>query len=265
MTSRLSGNSCDIDYASSGFWRQAKSKLSLHLPECKLEYNWRTARAPSFIRWFRGRANSALLSAIDYLVVTPLSNEWYQLKSRKPAKKPAGKPATAAAPARARAPVAKRPASAYFGARTLLNQEIEYSFTDLTRRAVRNGIEDFEKMLVDLKYIAAEKGAKVGLLFIPSKVQIIYEYADDKDVYEQVPLLANMAISHKRIEDRLSAFMTKNDIYWSSAAPELIAAMEESEREGKWLYPPNGGHPYPRGFRAYAEAAKKLYERMAGN
>ena len=125
------------------------------------------------------------------------------------------------------------------------------------------GIEDFEKMLVDLKRAVDEKGAKVGLMFIPSKVQLIYQIMDDKDIYEQLPVLKDMAENHIIIEKRLADHMTRNGVSWSSAAPELITAIEKSDRDRSWVYAPTGGHPNPSGYRAYAEAAIKLYERMA--
>ncbi len=263
----MRGNSCDIDYASSQFWQGAKARLSLNLPDCSNAKNWRTAKAPGFIRWFRGRANSAILSAIDYLIVRPVSDQWHRMtvstsKAKKaPAISSPAKEAPKPAPARE---VRKRSASAYFAGRALKNQEVEFAFTDLSRPAVLRGIEDFEKMLVDLKSAAGEKGAKVGLMFIPSKVQLIYEIMDDKDIYEKLPVLKDMAENHIKIEKRLADHMTRNGVFWSSAAPELVEAIEKSNLDGSWVFPSTGGHPYPVGYRAYAVSAKKLYERMAG-
>ena len=157
----------------------------------------------------------------------------------------------------------QRPASAYFAGRSIKNQEIEYSFTDLNRPAVVRGIEDFEKMLADLKRAADEKGSKIGLMFIPSKVQLFYEHLENRDIYEKLPILREMAENHQKIEKRLMSFMDGIGLYWSTAKPELIAVIEKSEAEGTWLYPPTGGHPFPPGYRAYARSAKKLYERMA--
>jgi hypothetical protein len=263
---KVTGNSCDIDYASSQFWQEVKARLSLNLPDCSNAKNWRTAKAPGFIRWFRGRANSAILSAIDYLLVRPVSDQWHRMtvstsKAKKaPVISSPAKEAPKPAPARE---VRKRSASAYFAGRALKNQEVEFAFTDLSRPAVLSGIEDFEKMLVDLKRAAGEKGAKVGLLFIPTKVQLFYEYLDDKDIYEKLRVLKDMAENHIKIENRLADHMTRNGVFWSSAAPELITAIEKSDRDRSWVYAPTGGHPNPPGYRAYAEAAKKLYERMA--
>jgi len=157
-----------------------------------------------------------------------------------------------------------RPSSAYFTGRALKNQELEFAFTDLNSKAVLRGIEDFEKLLVDLKRVADEKGAKVGLMFIPSKVQLIYEISKDRDIYEKLPVLKDMAINHIKIEKQLAAHMSKNGFYWSTAAPEIIAEIEKSDQDGSWVYPSTGGHPYPSGYRAYAKSAKKLYERMGG-
>lgn len=263
---KVNGNSCDIDYASSQFWQEVKARLSLNLPDCSNAKNWRTAKAPGFIRWFRGRANSAILSAIDYLLVRPVSDQWHRMtvstsKAKKaPVISSPAKEAPKPAPARE---VRKRSASAYFAGRALKNQQVEFAFTDLSRPAVLSGIEDFEKMLVDLKRAAGEKGAKVGLLFIPTKVQLFYEYLDDKDIYEKLRVLKDMAENHIKIENRLADHMTRNGVFWSSAAPELITAIEKSDRDRYWVYAPTGGHPNPPGYRAYAEAVKKLYERMA--
>ncbi len=264
---KVRGNSCDIDYALSQFWQEAKARLSLNLPDCSNAKNWRTAKAPGFIRWFRGRANSAILSAIDYLIVRPVSDQWHRMtvstsKAKKaPAISSPAKEAPKPAPARE---VRKRSASAYFSGRALKNQEVEFAFTDLSRPAVLRGIEDFEKMLVDLKRAAGEKGAKVGLMFIPSKVQLIYEIMDDKDIYEKLPVLKDMAEKHIKIEKRLADHMTRNGVFWSSAAPELVEAIKKSDLDGSWVFPSTGGHPSPVGYRAYAVSAKKLYERMAG-
>ncbi len=263
---KVNGNSCDIDYASSRMWQEAKTRLSLNLPDCSNAKNWRTAKAPGFIRWFRGRANSAILSAIDYLIVRPVSDQWHRMTlSASKAKKASAissQTKVEAKPAREKE-VQKRSAAAYFAGRALKNQEVEFAFTDLSRPAVLRGIEDFEKMLVDLKRAVDEKGAKVGLMFIPSKVQLIYQIMDDKDIYEQFPVLKDMAENHIIIEKRLADHMTRNGVSWSSAAPELITAIEKSDRDRSWVYAPTGGHPNPSGYRAYAEAAIKLYERMA--
>jgi len=264
---KVGGSNCDIDYASSQFWQEAKTRLSLDLPDCSKAKNWRTARAPGFIRWFRGRANSAILSAVDYLIVRPVSDQWHRMTVRisKAKKAPAASSPKKEAPKPAQAKeVRKRSASAYFAGRALKNQEIEFAFTDLNRPAVLRGIKDFEKLLVDLKNISEEKGARVGLMFIPSKVQLIYQIMDDRDIYEKLPVLKDMAENHIRIEKRLADHMTRNGIFWSTAAPELIEAIEKSDRDGSWVFPSTGGHPYPVGYSAYAEAAKKLYERMAG-
>ena len=51
---KVHGNSCDIDYDASELWQEAKARLSLNLPDCSNADNWRTARAPGFIRWIRG-------------------------------------------------------------------------------------------------------------------------------------------------------------------------------------------------------------------
>jgi len=263
----MHGNSCDIDYASSKLWRKTKSRLSLNLPDCSNAKNWRTAKAPGFIRWFRGRANSAILSAMDYLIVRPLSDQWHRMtlktskQKRTSVQSSKEKESPKAVPLRE---VRKRPSSAYFAGRALKNQEVEFAFTDLNNPVVVGEIEDFEKLLVDLKKVADAKGAKVGLMFIPSKVQLIYEISEDRDIYEQIPVLKDMAINHIKIEKRLAAHMTKNGFFWSSVAPELIAAIEKSDRDGSWVFPSTGGHPHAVGYRAYAKSAKKLYERMAG-
>lgn len=260
---KVNGNSCDIDYAGSEFWQAAKKRLSLHLPDCSEADNWRTAHAPGFIRWFRGRAQSAILSAVDYLVVRPLADKWYRLTYKAPKKKPAETKSESEKPEKAAAaPSAKRPASAYFAGRAIKNQEVEFAYTDLNRPEVVNGIEDFEKMLADMKRAAEAKGAKVGLMFIPSKVQLFYEYLDDLDIYEELPILKDMAINHQKIENRLIAYMDSIGFTWSTAKPDLIEAIENSEPGGGWVYFPTGGHPNPPGYTAYAKAAVKLYERM---
>jgi len=273
---KVSGNSCDIDYDSSELWQTSKARLSLHLPDCSNAKNWQTARAPGFIRWFRGRANSAILSATDYLIVRPLSDQWHRLvynKVKKPkeenneaSNQPSKGLSVAKSPEEPDATdksAGQRPAAAYLAGRSLKNQAVEYAFTDLTRPEVVKGIEDFEKMLADLKRAADKKGSKVGVMFIPSKVQLFYEYADDRDIYKKLPVLKDMAENHHEIEKRLISFMDGIGFHWSTAKPELVAKIEKSEAEGTWVYPPTGGHPNPPGYRAYAEAAKKLYERMA--
>jgi hypothetical protein len=264
---KMHGNSCDIDYAASRLWRETKTRLSLNLPDCSKAKNWRTAKSPGFIRWFRGRANSAILSATDYLIVRPLSDQWHRMtvKTSKSKKAPAASSPKKQAPKEKPIREVRKPSSsAYFAGRALKNQEVEFAFTDLKNPAIVREIEDFEKLLVDLKRIADEKGAKVGLMFIPSKVQLIYQILEDKEIYEQVPILKDMAENHIKIEQRLASHMSRNGIFWSSAAPEIVDAIEESDRDGTWVYPSSGGHPYPVGYRAYADAAKKLYERMAG-
>ncbi len=275
---KVLGNSCDIDYDSSQFWQSAKSRLSLHLPDCSDARNWQTARAPGFIRWLRSRGDLAILSATDYLVVRPLSDFWHRSTGKsaaKPRKKDTAADKHGSDGGRSRSSegaaeastdmVPQRPASAYFAGRSLLNQDVEFAFTDLNRAEIVRGIEDFEKMLGDLKRTADLKGSKVGLMFIPSKVQLFYEHLDDLDIYSEVPMLKDMAENHRKIENRLISFMDRTGMLWSTAKPELVAAIEASDRDRSWVFPPTGGHPYPPGYRAYAEAARKLYHRMAAS
>lgn len=266
---KVNGNSCDIDYVKSEFWQKTQSRLGLHLPDCSEADNWRTAHAPGFIRWLRGRVQFATLSAIDYLVLRPLSDKWYRLTEELKESKQQAMPVAAPKKTKDKTLVAapdgtyrKRPASSYFAGRAIKNQEVEAAFTDLRRQAIVNGIDDFEVMLADLKRAADEKGAKVALMFIPSKVQLFYEYLDDLDIYETLPILKEMAVNHQKIERRLMDYMDSKGLLWSTAKPELIAAIEEYEPKGGWVFPPTGGHPNPVGYTAYAKSAVKLYERM---
>lgn len=261
---KVNGNSCDIDYAASAFWRAARERLSLHLPDCSEADNWQTARAPGFIRYFRGRGQSAILSAFDYLVARPLADQWYRLSYRAPQQQQAASQPQDSGPAKAataRAP-SIRPASAYFAGRALKNQEIEFAFTDLERKAVRDGIEDFEKMLTDLRQTADRKGSKVAVMFIPTKVQLFYEFLDDLDLYDDMPIFRKMAENHQAIQARLARHMDTIEMPWITAKPELIEAIREHDARGEWVYPPSGGHPNPPGYVAYAKAAVRLYERM---
>lgn len=267
---KVNGNSCDIDYAESEFWQDAQERLDLKLPDCSEAKNWQTARAPGFIRYFRGRAQSAILSAMDYLVVRPLSDAWYRLQVKTPSSATQPKPEPKQEnksrlkpgiyPGEKNQP--QRPASAYFAGRAIKNQEVEFAFTDLSRQAVLDGIADFEKMLSDMKRLEEEKGVRIALMFIPSKIQLFYEYLDDLDIYEKIPILKDMAINHQKIEKRLIAHMDEIGLTWGTAKPELVTAIEASEKEGSWVFPPSGGHPLPVGYRAYAEAAARLYRTM---
>lgn len=263
---KVNGNSCDIDYASSQFWQDAKKRLDLSLPDCSGADNWRTAKAPGFIRWFRGRGSSAILSATDYLVMRPLSDWWYRVTyvapaapKARPAKpqpgavKPEKKPAAASG---------KYPASHYFAGRALRNQEVEFAFTDLNRSEVTTGIADFEKMLADLKRAVDEKGSKIGLMFIPTKVQLFHEYLDDLDIYRKIPVLEAMARNQQQIEKRLMDFMDGIGFTWSTAKPQLIEAIEAEDRTGKRVFNPTAGHPNPAGYKAYARAAIELFKRL---
>ena len=207
---------------------------------------------------------SALLSAVDYLVVRPVSDQWYRLAYRAGKQNkasPAGDAGTPEKTALEQPPSAK-PASAYFAGRALKNQEIEFAFTDLDRKAVRDGIEDFEKMLTDLKQTSDRKGSKVAVMFIPTKVQLFYEFLDDLDLYDDMPIFRTMAENHRAIQDRLARHMDAISMNWITAKPELIHAIGEYEARGEWVFPPSGGHPNPPGYTAYAKAAVRLYERM---
>lgn len=269
---KVNGNSCDIDYADSEFWQKAKARLDLHLPDCSEANNWRTAHAPGFIRWMRGRVNFAIVSAIDYLVVGPLSDQWHRLTYKPAQAKPAVKldrkvqerPIVAAQPAQAGS-FPRRPASAYFAERSIKNHEVDFAFTDLKRKAVLDGIDDFEKMLADLKRTGDEKGVKIGVMFIPTKVQLFYEHTPDKEIYDRIPLFKEMAQNHVKIEKRLSDYMDRIAMPWITAAPEIMAAVEETERKGQWVYPTVGGHPHARGYIAYTDAAIRLYRKMGGS
>ena len=262
------GTSCAIDYDRSQLWRDAKQRLSLNLPPCRIEDTWKTADAPRFIRFLRGRVQFAIPSAIEVLIVKPLNDWWYrtsfertQMDQRISENSPA---ASGASPARNTAkPAGKRPASWYFSKRGVKHEKEELFTSDLDNPETQRITEDFEKLLTDLKKITSEKGLKLGLLFIPSKVQIAFEYADDKDIYEQIPWMRKMALNHIRMQQRISEHLGKTGIPWATAMPEIMAAIEESERTGTAIYGSGGNHPQPAGFRAYAEAAARLYGKMS--
>jgi hypothetical protein len=158
-----------------------------------------------------------------------------------------------------------RPASFYFASHRLKNIRAVSYMSDLGFPDTRRIYEDFEKLMQDLKSDAFKRGATLGVLIIPSKVQIIYAHATNKDLFESEPWMAKLVRDQNKLQKRMTDFFDEQKMKWRSSLPELLDALRRADKEGKLVFPVTSSHPNAIGYKAYAIAAAKLFYDMQGD
>lgn len=133
---------------------------------------------------------------------------------------------------------------------------------NMNRPEIRIIWKDFLKMLTDWSNMANEKKLLIGILIIPSKQRLLFEYAKQKGGGELLSKLKDPVQTEIELEARIIKQSRDLGIPVESAIGPMLEARELAIQKGIRLYPPRDGHPNALGYRAYARAALKLTYRI---
>ena len=106
------------------------------------------------------------------------------------------------------------------------------------------------------------KGVGFGVLIIPSKELVVYEWAGRKGIPK--PELFDVP-GEQSIIRQYATSLEQMGIHYIDATPWVTDALERDENEGRVFYPHGDSHPIQNGYRSYAEAAAVLYREIVGN
>ena len=125
--------------------------------------------------------------------------------------------------------------------------------------AIRMANKLLKQFLIDAREISKSKGIHFGVMFIPSKERVFYEYLVNLDYNlsaEYVELVEN--------EDALKLGISSLLDNLQMQYIDVLPAMEEALLSQGNIYPvKDDGHPVEAGYKIYGESAFKLYQKMA--
>ncbi len=135
--------------------------------------------------------------------------------------------------------------------------------TSLDDEFVRASYSNSEKLFLKMKASADERGVRFMVLVIPSKFQVVRNWALDNTV--KIPLLVEeSATSIQRLEDRYLEFFSESNIPALTASEELLTVFAEAMHNGMSLYEVDDDHPSKAGYLAIAKAAARLRIKSTG-
>jgi hypothetical protein len=134
--------------------------------------------------------------------------------------------------------------------------------TDLSRKIVNNNYSASKLIFSTINNDLRSQGIKFGVLIIPSKEQVIEQWATKSGI--KMPDGFNIS-NQKTLIDKYIKFMKENGIPAIDATPFVVEAFGKSVKQNKNLYPPWDSHPLEEGYASYSEAAVKLIEAISQN
>jgi lysophospholipase L1-like esterase len=96
---------------------------------------------------------------------------------------------------------------------------------------------------------------------IPSKELVVAQWAKRRK-YALDPQLIEPTRGEQNLSGKYRELFDQAGIEWIDALPFLIDALDRALETGDELYLWDSGHPLAAGYRAYAEAAAALVERL---
>ena len=122
---------------------------------------------------------------------------------------------------------------------------------------IRANLANFRTIMKTMKRRADEQGVGFGVLLIPSKYRVYWEYGRQKD--DQLPDLVDRAMrAEDELAQRMERILAQLEVPTRDVTPVLVNRVGPSLDGGPRLYPPNDTHPKGYGYRIYAEAAMPL-------
>ncbi len=108
-----------------------------------------------------------------------------------------------------------------------------------------------------------DNNIKLGILFIPSKERVVYEYFRRNNKIDTLDTNFTRDVEKQiQLENKLSELFDKHHIYYQFSLDNTVDAFIESLQKGEEFYPINDGHTFGKGYQAYARAAYELWEEM---
>ena len=130
------------------------------------------------------------------------------------------------------------------------------SYIDMSRPHVQAAKEVLKKILTEAKNNAKAKNIRFGVLFIPSKERVLFNYLTQME-YELPEVYGELVKNEDALKDDISVFLNKAEIPFIDVLP----GMEKALLKYGNIYPANdNGHPIETGYKIYAESAFDLYQ-----
>ena len=228
----VNGSYCQIDLENEPFWKAEISALDLQLPpstECAEQDLPENAEPPGVKDWLS--ANSALVSAVEILVVSRIRNALKRGNTRD------------LSPARLARVAGKR------------------TGVDLAVPQVRLMHDNLDRFVAEWARLSRETRLQIGILLIPSVERVVYEYYRQDGMLDRIdPDFVRDTGMQVEIEKRTIALLEKHGVPYRNALSRVVPAFRHAQQEGREFYP--DGHPLEEGYRAYAEAAYELWGEM---
>jgi hypothetical protein len=124
-------------------------------------------------------------------------------------------------------------------------------YTDLRKRPIAEAAHAAEVLLSEMIELARTGGVDLGVLFIPSKENVLLEAADPSDPFFEV--LQRAVLQERAVAERLDRYLSERGVPTAHALDCLRTLI------GVQLYTRDGNaHPLREGYACYAEAALTL-------
>jgi hypothetical protein len=228
---------CSIDF-SSPFWVQARRELALDPPKCEAPYV-----EPNLLIW--AKDNVATISAMDYFLWDHIRTAiWHVL------------------------PASYRNEEEFClsGQANMCIEKERVAFhakaTDLGDPRIASMLDNFRLMVGDATSRAREAGVKLGVLMIPSRERIVYEWRLRENIFQEEGEFEAKVRRQVVFEDVLKQQFRALELPVESALDELVEAFDEAVAAGDVFFKPYGGHPFEPGYMAYTRAAAELASQM---
>ena len=132
-----------------------------------------------------------------------------------------------------------------------------HSLTDLDRDKVRQHFANGQILFRYMQELAASNDIPWGVLLVPSKERVIFHWATANDL--PLPESFREAVeSEERLVEILKEFFDEESIMYSDAAPRMVDLLAQGSANGSSIYKSGDGHPFDRGYDAYAQTAADL-------
>lgn len=136
------------------------------------------------------------------------------------------------------------------------------------RIAVADGREDklenFSKLVANWRRETDRAGAKLGILIIPSRSQVVYTYFEQQGQLELLdPEFRRIVEGQNAFDSLVESILDELAVPYLEAAPETATEMGEAAIAQRNFYPAMDAHPLEDGYRAYGVAAARLWERLS--
>ncbi len=136
-------------------------------------------------------------------------------------------------------------------------------YTDLQNPEVKFMYDIFGKFTDSWASWSREYNTKLGILFIPSKERVVYEYFKRKNKIDTLDTNFTRDVEKQiQFEKSLSELFDTHKIDYKFALTNIVDAFTLSLQAGEEFYPIHDSHPNEKGYQAYARAAYELWEDM---